>query len=72
MADGFSKEMDINSGSPDVVEPLPFHAMTQYPYSGREHYPDTTAHRAYRDKYNTRIVTQTVPTLIAPGRRRTD
>jgi tetratricopeptide (TPR) repeat protein len=72
MADGFSKEMDINSASPDVVEPLPFHAMTQYPYSGHEHYPDTIAHRAYRDKYNTRIVIQTVPTLIAPGGRTTD
>jgi len=68
MADGFSKEMDINSASPDVVEPLPFHGMTQYPYSAHEHYPDTAAHRAYLDKYNTRIVTQTVPTLLAPGR----
>src|SRR5262249_18126887 len=27
-ADGFSKEMDVNSASPDVVEPLPFHGMT--------------------------------------------
>ena len=31
-ADGFSKEMDINSASPDQVEPLPFHGMTRYPY----------------------------------------
>jgi hypothetical protein len=68
MADGFSKEMDINSASPDVVEPLPFHAMTRYPYTGQEHYPDTAAHRAYRDTYNTRVVTRTVPTLV--GRTR--
>ena len=27
-ADGFSKEMDINSATPDHVEPLPFHAMS--------------------------------------------
>ena len=33
-ADGFSKEMDINSASPDQVSPLPFHGMTRYPYAG--------------------------------------
>ena len=63
MADGFSKEMDINSGSPDVVEPLPFHGMTRYPYSEQEHYPDTAAHRAYRERYNTRVVPKTFPSL---------
>jgi hypothetical protein len=31
-SDGFSKEMDINSSSPDVVLPLPYHGMTEYPY----------------------------------------
>jgi hypothetical protein len=30
--DGFSKEMDLHSASPDVVLPLPFHAMRSYPY----------------------------------------
>src|SRR5207247_6994710 len=53
LADGFSKEMDINSASPDAVEPLPFHRMTRYPYPASEHYPDTTAYRVYRDSYNT-------------------
>jgi hypothetical protein len=68
MADGFSKEMDINSASPDVVEPLPFHAMTKYPYGGQEHYPDTAAHRAYRDTYNTRVVPKVLPSLDRTGR----
>ena len=39
-ADGFSKEMDINSASPDRVEPLPFHGMSAYPYGAGERYPD--------------------------------
>ena len=29
--DGFSKEMDLNSASPDQVEPLPVHGMRMYP-----------------------------------------
>lgn len=56
-ADGFSKEMDINSASPDQIWPLPFHGMTKYPYSAPEKYPMTPARRAYMDKYNTRVVT---------------
>ena len=50
--DGYSKEMDINSASPDSVEPLPFHAMTKYPYGPGERYP----HREAVEKYNTRVV----------------
>jgi hypothetical protein len=63
LADGFSKEMDINSASPDRVEPLPFHAMTAYPYRTPEHYPDTAAYEQYRAQYNTRVVTRAVPSI---------
>jgi len=56
VADGFSKEMDINSASPDRVGPLPFHGMTGYPYGGHEKYPDSKAHRDYQARYNTRPV----------------
>jgi Tfp pilus assembly protein PilF len=54
MADGYSKEMDINSASPDRVEPLPFHAMTRYPPAANERYPDSAAHRDYLERYNSR------------------
>jgi tetratricopeptide (TPR) repeat protein len=58
-ADGFSKEMDINSASPDQLAPLPFHGMKQYPSSRRS----TDAYRAYVDRFNTRIVTRPVPPI---------
>lgn len=35
-AEGYSKEMDINSASPDAVAPLPFRRMTRYPYPPSE------------------------------------
>ncbi len=54
-ADGFGKDMDLNSARPNTVEPLPFHGMSAYPYPPGEHYPDTESHRLYREIYNTRI-----------------
>ena len=62
-SDGFSKEMDINSASPDQVSPLPFHGMTKYPYAEPEMYPMTAARRAYMDRYNTRLVTAEIPSI---------
>jgi hypothetical protein len=62
-ADGFSKEMDINSASPDQVGPLPFHGMTKYPYTWPEHYPLTAQRQKYLDTYNTRVVTSQVAQL---------
>ena len=65
-ADGFSKEMDVNSASPYTVEPLPFHRMTQYPYPPTERYPDSAAYTAYRETYNTRQVIRPWPSLLGP------
>jgi hypothetical protein len=42
-ADGFSKEMDLHSVSPDAVGPLPFRAMRQYPPAPGEATPHDTA-----------------------------
>jgi hypothetical protein len=64
-SDGFSKEMDLHSASPDQAWPLPFHTMTRYPYAAPESYPFTPERRAYIDRYNTRIVSHTVPSLDA-------
>ncbi len=64
-ADGFSKEMDINSASPDRVAPLPFHGMSRYPYAWPERYPLTKERMEYLEKYNTRIVTSQVDRI--PG-----
>jgi Tfp pilus assembly protein PilF len=64
-ADGFSKEMDINSASPDQLAPMPFHGMSRYPYSATEHYPLTEERRRYIEKYNTRIVTSPVQSIGA-------
>jgi tetratricopeptide (TPR) repeat protein len=62
-ADGFSKEMDINSASPNAVAPLPFHGMKRYPYAAPEAFPMTEARRALYEKYNTRIVAREVPAI---------
>jgi Flp pilus assembly protein TadD len=63
LADGFSKEMDINSGSPDTVEPLPFHRMTRYPYVSPERYPETPSQSRYLERDNTRAITRALPSL---------
>ncbi len=63
-ADGFSKEMDINSASPDQIAPLPFHGMSRYPYAWPEHYPTDAKHVEYLERYNTRVVASPVPSLM--------
>jgi hypothetical protein len=55
-ADGFSKEMDIHSATPDALGPLPYHGMPGYPYAPPAAYPLTPARAAYLERYNTRVV----------------
>ncbi len=52
--DGWAKDGDLNTAYSQTVEPLPFHGMSAYPYPATESYPDTPAHRQYREEYNTR------------------
>jgi cytochrome c-type biogenesis protein CcmH/NrfG len=60
-ADGFSKEMNVHSSSPDALLPLPFHGMTAYPYAAPERYPETPLHQRYRAEYNTRVIGRRLP-----------
>ncbi len=62
-SDGYSKEMDINSATPDTIGPLPFRAMTKYPYDPPESYPLTAERRALMERYNTRVVRDPLPPL---------
>jgi hypothetical protein len=52
--DGWAKDSDPNTAYSTTVEPLPFHAMSVYPYPKTEHFPDDAAHEKYRHDYNTR------------------
>lgn len=54
-ADGFGKDMDLNSARPHTIAPLPFHAMSRYPYPAEE-YPDSPELAAWRAEYNTRRI----------------
>ena len=58
--DGFSKEMDINSSSPDVAGPLPFHGMKSYPYPPEEAPEPLRRNAEIQSRYDTRVVGRTL------------
>jgi tetratricopeptide (TPR) repeat protein len=64
--DGWAKDGDSNTAYSSVVEPLPFHGMSGYPYRADEGYPDDTLHRDYLDKYNRRPALRLLRGLINP------
>jgi hypothetical protein len=69
--DSFCKDMDLHTAHGDTVCPLPFHAMSGYPYRSDEHYPDNRKTREYRRQYNTRrVLVQPVEPVGPPGERR--
>ncbi len=55
-ADGFGKDMDMNSARPETIGELPYHGMKSYPYSPGDAYPNDKRHRDYLERYNTRTV----------------
>lgn len=66
-AAGFSKEMDLNSASPDHVMPLPYRGMPTYPPPPA---PIEVAARQREtfEQYHHRVVARTVPTLVSGAR----
>ncbi len=52
--DGWAKDRDPNTLQALEVEPLPFHAMSGYPYRPDEHFPDDELHKQWRKEWNTR------------------
>jgi len=57
--------MDINSGSPDAVYPLPFKGMSKYPYEAPERFPMTDEKQRVYDEYTTRIGRRLMPPIEA-------
>jgi hypothetical protein len=65
LVDGWAKDSDANTAFSQTVGPLPFHAMSRYPYPPAERYPDDTLHQAYQKLYNTRPAMRFLPKLVA-------
>jgi hypothetical protein len=54
--DGWIKDADLNTAFGNTIEPLPFHAIKEYPYASGESYPTDSARQRYRRDFNTRVV----------------
>ncbi len=54
---GFVKDMDFYEALPFTVAEMPFHEMSGYPYSSREHFPDDPESLKYRLDWNDRMET---------------
>ncbi|MBV9082211.1 MAG: VCBS repeat-containing protein [Acidobacteriaceae bacterium] len=54
LVDGWAKDADANTAYSQSVTPLPFHAMSAYPYRADEHFPEDPVHREYVREYLTR------------------
>jgi len=54
LVDGWAKDADANTAFSQSVTPLPFHAMSAYPYKKDEHFPNDDVHQQYLREYVTR------------------
>jgi tetratricopeptide (TPR) repeat protein len=54
LVDGWAKDADANTAFSQTVLPLPFHAMSSYPYPASQIYPHDPVHDQYQKEYNTR------------------
>jgi hypothetical protein len=67
--DGWAKDRDPNTVDALFVEPLPFHAMSGYPYPPPERFPDDAAHRAWLLDWETRPARRWIAPLVSRERR---
>ena len=68
-SDGWIKDADMNTALGNTVEPLPFHAIKEYPYAPGEKYPEDAARQRYLREYNTRAINTRVINTRAITRR---
>lgn len=59
--DGYYKPYEI------PIAPLPFAAMSNYPYTAAERYPDDAAHAGYQSFWNTRMHDGVTPLTAMPA-----
>lgn len=52
---GWDKDADLNTIHGQSVEPLPFRAMTKYPYEPDESFPSELKHVGFLERYQTRL-----------------
>ena len=52
----YCKDMDLYTGAPDTVAPLPFRSMSRYPYPQSEDHPDGDKFQSNLRRLNTRVV----------------
>ncbi|HEY3221368.1 MAG TPA: FG-GAP-like repeat-containing protein [Gemmatimonadales bacterium] len=55
-SDGWIKDSDLNTANGTTIGPLPYHAITSYPYAPGDAYPADSARQRYLREYNTRII----------------
>jgi len=67
LVDGWAKDADANTAFSQSVMPLPFHAMSAYPYKRDEHFPDDSDHQEYVREYLTRPALRLIRPLAGPN-----
>ncbi len=67
LVDGWAKDADANTAFSQSVTPLPFHAMSAYPYKPDEHFPNDAGHQEYIHDYLTRPALRLIRPLAPSG-----
>ena len=62
-SDGWIKDSDLNTANGTTIGPLPYHAITSYPYAPGDAYPADSVRQRYLREYNTRIIKLPRPPL---------